>query len=330
MYNEKQKSEFISSHTSSDKTSSLISMIFNWFEPYEKDWGMDLSLQSAEILQPVVVELTGVRVKSAELILIILTEYVKWSGKNGYEVSNGIFDVKINTIYKIQEQMVASPLHLKSRLDYFFGEAKNDSINIIFRVFLWMAFFGMQDKDAVRVSVENVDLLNSRINFEGHSYEIYKESREDFEKACYLKEFNYEHNNPYYVYCKDRASGDLIMRGISSSKVDLMTIRPALNRKLLKVIEADTNEKKDVKRNKSKISYKRIYLSGVFYREYERERAGFPVNFSTFVAMEMERREKEKNRVYTTNKSRTRATIANKIECEYLEDYEKWKCAFAT
>ena len=76
MYNENQKRAFIESHTNSDKTMAKIVQIFSWFEPYEEDWGLDLSQQSAEKLQPVVNELTGVRSKSTELILIILKEYV--------------------------------------------------------------------------------------------------------------------------------------------------------------------------------------------------------------------------------------------------------------
>ena len=320
MYNENQKRAFIESHTNSDKTMAKIVQIFSWFEPYEEDWGLDLSKQSAEKLQPVVNELTGVRSKSTELILIILKEYVKWCGRNGYEVSRGIFDVRINTIDKIQNQMVASPLHLKAKLDEFFEPVEEETIDITYRVFLWMAFAGLDDKDAIRVTADCVDLKNLRINFEGHSYEIYKECIEDFKKACDLTDFQYKH--PNYITRRDRADGNLIMRGIRTPTVDLKTIRPVINKKF----GADDTEETSG-RQKSRISYKRTYLSGIFYRAYERERAGLPVDFSEFIARSIERKEKTKK--YTVTKTRTLTTIANTIEREYLADYEKWKCAFA-
>lgn len=324
MYNEKVKMEFLASYTKKS-TSAFITQIFNWFEPYEKMWGMDLSQQATEILQPIVNELTGVREKSTELVIIILKEYVKWCGRNGYEVSKGIFDVRINTIDKIQNQMVASPLHLKAILDdekSNFDSLEKETVDITYRVFLWMAFAGLEDKDAVRVTSKDVDFDNLRINFEGHSYEIYKECKEDFEKACKLTMFNYEH--PHYVTRRQRADGNVIMRGFRSPTVDLKTIRPIINKKFSE--DNDTEEKKEANRQKSGISYKRIYLSGIFYRAYEQERAGLPVDFSNIIALEIARKEKTKK--YTTTKTRTLATISNRMKRDYLADYEKWKCAF--
>lgn len=321
MYNENQKRAFIEAHTNSDKTAAKIIQIFSWFEPHEEKWGMDLSQQSAENLQPVVNELTGVRSKSTELILIILKEYVKWCGRNGYDVSKGIFDVRIVTIDKIQNQMVASPLHLKSKLDEFFEPVEEETVDITYRVFLWMAFAGLEDKDAIRVTSDCVDLKNLRINFEGHSYEIYKECIEDFEKACTLTSFQYKH--PNYTTYRDRAEGNLVMRGIRTPTVDLKTIRPVINKRF----SVDDASNETSSRQKSRLSYRRIFLSGVFYRAYERERAGLPVDFSDFVALSIERKEKTKK--YTVTKTRTLTTIANTLEREYLADYEKWKCAFA-
>lgn len=46
-----------------------------------------------------------------------------------------------------------------------------------------------------------------------------------------------------------------------------------------------------------------MYTTNVFYREYEQERAGFPVDFSAFVAEFIARKEKTKK--YTITKTRT-------------------------
>ena len=69
MYNESQKRAFIEAHTDSDKTAAKIAQIFSWFESYEEKWELDLSQQSAENLQPVINELSGIRTKSTENIL---------------------------------------------------------------------------------------------------------------------------------------------------------------------------------------------------------------------------------------------------------------------
>lgn len=319
MYNEGQKNRFISEYTRSSKTSKLIVQTFNLFEKYEEDWGIDLSMQSTEKLQPVVNKLTGVREKSTELILIILREYVKWCEKNGYEVSQGIFDVSIDSIEKIKDQMVSTPHDLKERLNKYFEPVEKETIDIVYRVFLWMAFAGLDDIDAIRVSSDNIDLDNLVINFEGHTYELYKEGKDDFEKACKLTDFSYEHTTPDYKIRRDRAQGNIIMRGIRSPSVDLKTIRPAINKKF-----ASESGGKEEKR--TMLSYNRIYLSGIFYRADKRERAGLPVNFSEVVACEIKRKQRTKQ--YTTSKTRTLKTISNKIEREYLADYERWKCAF--
>lgn len=344
MYNEERKQEFINTHTQKNSTKKFMAQIFNWFEPYETEWGIDLSQQSAEILQPVVDKTSGLRSKSTELVLILLKEYVNWCGRNGYETSRGIYEVKINSIEKIKNQMVSSPIHLKRIIDretpketpvntnkkeekkFGFDKPERETVDITYRVFLWMAFAGLDDEDAIRVTADDVDLANLRINFEGHSYEIYKECIEDFEKACNLKSFIYEH--PRYTIRRDRALGNCIMRGFRSSDIDLKSIRPIINRRL-NPTEKDRDKFENLKQPFCKLSYKRIQLSGMFYRMYERERAGYTLNFSEEVASQINRKLEKDPNTYTTTDTRTMTTIANQIEREYLADYRKWKCAFA-
>jgi hypothetical protein len=228
--------------------------------------------------------------------------------------------------------MVASPYHLATILnDYEFDPPEKETIDITYRVFLWMAFAGLTEKDAIKVTAKDVDLANFQIHFEGNDYELYKECKTDFEKACTLTEFMYYH--PHYgVRPRKRVEGDTIMRGFLSSEIQPTTIRALINKRFdpMKYLTEEQRKQKGIDEDlrEAKLSYKRIYLSGIFYREYERERIGLPVNFSTVVAKEMKQREKERGKSYTTTPTRTYVTIANKLEREYLTDYEKWKCAF--
>lgn len=328
MYNESQKMAFVNSRNQ-PTTKKFVTSIFNWFEPYENEWGMDLALQSAEVLQPVVNELSGLRSKSTELLLIMLKEYVKWLKNNGYQYGRGIYGVQIDSIEKVRSQMISSPAHLvevmkkvdtglkkKDGSSIFkgFDPAESETVDVIYRVFLWMAFSGLYDTEAIQVKDTDIDLDRLVINFNGQKYKIYQEAKLDFEKACRLTDFNYIH--PHYETRRKRVDGNLIMRSMRSEEIDLMTIRPIVNKKLNPKTEGDKS------RLKVKLSYNKIYLSGAFYRMFEQERMGRPVDFSTLVAKDM------KNTDYTTSATRTLNTIANKLEREYMADYDKWKCAF--
>ena len=315
MYNEVDKKAFIASHTKSLRTAKLFDQVFRWFEPYEVEWGSDLSTRSTEDLQKAINEVSGVRVKSAELILTIIKEYVKWRKAAGLEVSDGVYNVKINTIEKVRQQMVASPLDLKIVLDAEgsnFDHVDKETIDIVYRVLLWMAFAGMEDSDAIKVTADEVDLTNMVIRHNGYEYEIYKECLPDFEKACNLSSFNYFH--PSYTRRRQRVDGNLVLRGYRSAQIDLTTIRPILNKKFA--------NSKSSGRCFRKLSYNRVYLSGVFYRAYEQERVGIPVDFTSVIEREMSGKE------YTITSTRSLNTIANKIRREYMADYDRWKCAF--
>lgn len=325
MYNAERKQAFIECYYSkSVKTQKFITQVFNSFEKYEEEWQADLAVQNTKELQNAVNEISGLKSRSIKGVLIVLREYVKWCANNNFQTSNGIFEVRINSLDKIRTQMVSSPKHLACVLDKYFDKTEQHTIDIIYRVFLWMAYAGLEDKDAVRITSDDVDLNKMQINFEGHSYEIYKEGRADFEAACYLNSFFYEH--PYYSKIRNRVEGNLIMRGFRSSNIDLMTIRPMLNRafKNPKKLDEDKNDMMDVIKNTNyKISYKRIYLSGIFYRAYEVERMGVEyVDFSETVKREMDNY--RKNKEYTSDTKKIEKQMAKDLR----EDYERWKCAF--
>ena len=73
-----------------------------------------------------------------------------------------------------------------------------------------------------------------------------------------------------------------------------------------------------------KLSYFRVWISGLFYRMYERERAGMPVDFSAAAAQFMEGKTYKLDRGRNTPEAKKR-----QLTRDYLEDYERWKLAFA-
>lgn len=94
-----------------------------------------------------------------------------------------------------------------------------------------------------------------------------------------------------------------------------MTIRSTLSHRSADAIKTGKTEQQ--------LSFHRIWLSGLFYRVYERERAGVPANFSDAAVSFME------GRTYLLNGREKIEHKKNRIERDYMEDYQRWKLAFS-
>ena len=107
------------------------------------------------------------------------------------------------------------------------------------------------------------------------------------------------------------------MRGIRAS-TKLLTVRTTLSRRMK---EAEDQGKTEVK-----LSYFRVWMSGLFYRVYEQERAGVEVNFSEVSA---ERMAGKTYRIEGVNKRIKVSHLQNRMAADYKDDYQRWKLAFA-
>lgn len=205
--------------------------------------------------------------------------------------------------------MVSSPKHLELVLDKAFDPVDAETIDCLYRCYFWMAFFGLKDVDALEVKVAEVDFENLLINHDGKTYEMYRESIPAFKMACNLTEFCYIHPQYSNTIRRERATGEYLMRGIRSDRMKLYTIRSTIGKRFGE--------------RSIQISYGKVYLSGVFYRAYEMERAGFTPNFDDIVIEKLDSVKRAYSRNYTKNKA------ANAIERGLQDDYASWKQAFA-
>lgn len=320
MFNEEQKRRFISDYTDSINTKVTAVHIFNAIEVSERGWRADLCTRTAAELQPVVDSIVGIRSRSRWTTVYILREYVKWCIATGAPgACDGMLHVEPNGIGRVRRQMVASPLHLQRYLDSVFDKESAESIDNIYRCYLWMAYCGVKEKDAVRIKVSEVDLLRGLIQYNDGERDVivqlYREALPAFQNAATLTSFAYLHPRYTAETRLDRVPGDTIMRGVRAS-TKTMTIRSTLSKRM--------SEAADSGRTNQQLSWHRIALSGLFYRVYERERAGFPVSFSEAAVdflhgkefMERISKREQRNRLH-------------RAEAEYLEDYERWKLAFS-
>lgn len=393
LYNAELKNEFINSGTNSLQTIQLMVQIFSIFTNDETKHHCDLSQFPKEILEPIINGRLGLKGKTIDRSVKVLKDYVTWcKDTKGIETSNAVFEIVPYNIDKYRRQMVGSPKHLKDVLDnpiYGFDPPEKHTIDITYRVFLWMAFAGLKEIDALKVTKNDVDLSRLEIHLDGRTFEIYKECKEDFELACNLESFSvfrsgYEMNMP-------RAAGDLILRGITNEQVSLQTIRSVVNMALsghrylqkickqeaprkrnrkpseqeLKIVdmidnqhmqqsevarslnvsrqcvhnayhrykrresrEADEQPEVEIKANT--YSYTRLYLSGVYYRAYEKERIDkLTPSFDEEAKYDIAKWEEQHGRKYKTSSSRSEQSIVNNKCRERLKDYQQWKKAFA-
>lgn len=316
MYNEELKTKFVRGYTNSISTAEVCQTIFNAFEQYEVEWDADLCTRSAEELQPVVDNLVGFRARSKWMRLIILKDYVKWCiGMKVPGACDGMLKIETVGLEKVKHQTVASPLHLQRYLDSICEPESEETTDNIYRCFYWLAYGGVAEEDILSIKCNDVDLNNMVVRYNDTEVPIYREALPAFKNCVKLTQFVYKHPNYDKLVYKDRADGDTLVRGIRSAP-SIKSMRVELSRR--------SKAKMDEGKTDLKLSYFRVWISGLFYRMYERERAGIPVDFSAAAAQFMEGKTYKLDRGRNTPEAKKR-----QLTRDYLEDYERWKLAFA-
>jgi hypothetical protein len=315
MYNEEMKRRFIGDYTKSLHTAEVARVIFDALEPYEEKWGADFCTMSASELQPALDNILGMRVSSKWMGIIMLREYSKWCMISKYHgACDSIMDVNTIGLDKIKKQMVSGPLHLQRYFNEVFDSESEETIDIIYRCYLWMAYGGVSEEDALSVKVDDVDLDTLKITFGETDAPIYREALTVFKSAISLTSFLHKHPNYRKPIRRDRVAGDTVMRGVKTN-TRLLTIRSTLSKRLTEAAKTGKTE--------LQLSFYRIWLSGLFYRMYEAERAGFPVDFSDVAVQEME------GKTYSLSGRDNLKLKQNRKARDYMDDYRRWKLAFS-
>ena len=113
---------------------------------------------------------------------------------------------------------------------------------------------------------------------------------------------------------KDRAPGDTIVRGVRA-QASLKAMRVELSRR--------SKNKRDDGMTDLKLSYYRVWISGVFHRAHENEQMGIEPDFSSIVSQQLE------GKIYKLDSGRnTQDAKKRQLVHDYLEDYQRWKLAY--
>lgn len=308
MYDKERKESFL---LQTNMSKVFGKSVFNTTKQREEELGKDLCEFTTGDLQPVMDTGFGSRTRTVSTAISFIRSYIRWCKEQGYPTNDGIDDVKINMGEKIKKGMVASPAHLEKILDKIFEPVSSGTLDCLYRCFLWMIYAGIKDIDAVEVKTSEIDFDLMTIEHNGKSYEIYREAVPAFKLACTATQFRYI--NPNYSEEKqgnfrNRFLGEYLLRGFRSPKIQIKTMR-AVTYKHFKEGGVET-------------SYNKLRLSGLFYKVYEMERCGEPVNFDGYVVEEMAKEEHHYHTNYTRNK------LANTIKRDLENDYACWKEVF--
>lgn len=315
MYNSNLKTKFIQSYTNSVNTADVCTAIFNAIEPYETEWDADICTKNEVELQPVIDSIVGFRVRSKWMRLIILKDYVRWCiTMNVPNACDGM--MKINTIGldKIKEQTVSSPAHLESYLNSICEPVELKATDNIYRCYYWLAYAGVSEEDILHIRCDDVDFSNMVVRYNGVEIPIYREAVPAFKNCVELTQFMYKHPNYSKDVWKDRVPGDTIVRGVRSQP-SLKAMRVELSRR--------SKTKRDEGFTELKLSYYRVWISGLFHRTYEKERMGIQPDFKDVVSHQVSGRKYKLDSGRNTQEAKKR-----QLAHDYLEDYQRWKLAF--
>lgn len=323
MYNSEIKEQFIAQFTTGVARRNAAVVMFNALEPYEKAWGADICTRSAEELQPVVTEIVGFRTSSKKLRLNILRSYVKWCLEHGVPgACDGLLQIESLGLEKLKRQMVANPQHLQRYLDCICDEESEQTVDCTYRCYFWLAYGGMNEETVLDVVTSDVHLDEMVVRHNGEEYPIYREAIRAFKDCMTLTQFRVNHPNydPNKPHIKDRAPGDTLLRGIGdteSKSIYAMRVTMSKKAKKAKVETASEDDSLDLN-----LSFFRVWLSGLFYRMYEAERAGMPVDFMDIAEQKTDGTTQSSGRDLIGEKKR-------RIAGDYMKDYLRWKEAYS-
>lgn len=315
MYNEDLKRRFLSDHQDSKSITKVGEWLFGAIEPFELKYGTDFCSMSLENAKDSISGLFGIRASSAFSKISILRTYVQWCIDNGVEGANPeLLSLKREGNATIYSQTITDPSALQRFLDALFDEVRIQTSDCLIRVYLWFAFAGLEDDEAVQITVNDVDLKNKRVTFQDREYKLYEESISAV-RACLKPNFNRFGRNNWASH--DRVSGNKLLRGIRTD-ANMAQLRNVLVRKNKAAFE---NKKTD-----KRLSYFRVWISGVFYRMYLWEQSGNIVDFTDVAAMHLAHG--ESNNAYNFKTPAERKYKLRQLKRDFAVDYSRWKEAY--
>ena len=314
MFNADAKRKFIDYYTDKKSTKEYCITLFEATGEYEEKWGADLCSRSVEELETMAEDIMGLRYWDRNPRIFVLNDYTRWCLDNDVPGANdNFFKINPENTEKMRRLMVANPVHLEWYLNKIFDPVSEETVDIVYRCYFWLAFFGLPEEDVFDVTAKSLDLKTASIIVNGRTYPIYREALPALKKASKLKEFVFKHPNYTGYIMKIRAAGTSLIRGMNET-LQLQSFRVIISRKTKDGLEAAEG---------AKLTYQRTWVSGMYYRAFQKEQIGLEVDFHDLAKRQMEGKDYK-----VDGKTNTRRAIMLKKANNFKSDYGNWKKAF--
>lgn len=312
MYNEALKTDFIRQYTTNISTADISVRVFNAIEIFEEKYGCDFYQMSTDHAAEAINSVQGLRSATAEVRLAVLRAYVNYCIGKGLDANMDIVNIEPSSVSHIRNLMVKDPIHLSACLNSIFKPTNEETVENISRLFVWFWYSGMTREQCLTVTSDDIDYKYMEIHCGNRKFPIYRESLDALISCVDSTEFADMRKYSGDIRYRKRASGNEVLRGFNGVSLNTLSVQT-----LTKCRKAVSEGATDVK-----INWYNVRLSGIFYRMYQKETLGFPVDFSEDAAIEMEGKD------YKTNKKFTLGVKKVRIIRDFEEDYAKWKLAY--
>ncbi len=299
--------DYESSHSLGNTLLTIRSLLMK-LAPYEYEKGEDFCRwDDSEFINSVICKITPTTSNSRRRQLSILRGYVRWCLDHHIPgTSSAVFSAseKEDAPDNIGRRSVTNPKQLAAFLDNVFGTETRLCEDLLRKCYAWLAFSGIPHGKASDVRKGDVYLDKMEIVYKNASYRLYYESLDVIRVARNATE--YERYVGTHWSSFPRTKGYEILRGMSpeiTQEYREVLLRSGFaNRVRAALQEGRTNKR---------LTYMDIYRSGVFYRMYEDEVAGFPVDFASMPGL-------------FGSEGADAGCIKQVIDL-YRSDYENWK-----
>lgn len=292
------------------KDRDTVVALFKTIELYEEKWGSQIQTRSVEEVQDFIdAELSKNKLYPATKFYF-LKKYLRWCATKDIKITEGL-DVKVGLSWlsEYKNKLIKDALQLRIYLDTLFSPEEEVSTDVLLRAYCWLVYMGLSDDQIDDLRISNVDLGEMIIVVDGKVYDIYREAFRTL-KLCVERDI-LKYNHSKYSTLIKRIDGDRIVRGVKSER-KVVTLKSDIS----------TANKQALENGKTNLNLtpRSIKMSGIFDRQYEKERMGQPIDFSWLVASEY----LEASKQVDCQKRKA----SHRKEKNYQDEYYRWKIIF--
>lgn len=177
---------------------------------------------------------------------------------------------ELELIEQIRLTTVAGPEHLQQVLEEYFGLERVTDRRALYRAYYWLAYAGLARLDAFRVKASELNFAEMVIEHDGRRYQIYPQAIEPLAVAATLRFLTIPRKTNDLPAEYRRCDGDELLRPSVRAKGEEVGAKQSEQ-----TFKAGLSRYLRYRSEEHDVTYTTASKSGFFYREYEREKAGY-------------------------------------------------------